>query len=473
MRVRPPIATDLAIGSEPVSATRFAVRPVAGGALAVGAAVGAAYTLSPLTMLFFLAAALAVSWATRGLTGSERRWVARALALAIALRVTAVAVLLLLTNPEGGQYNAFFPDARFVLDRSLWMVNLRHGVTIGPWYLSRTFEHYGDPTYSYALSLLQEFVGPSPYALNFLSVGAFIAGSIILHKLVRVSFGAVAALGGFVLLLFWPTSFAWSVSLLKESLQLALTAIALAGAVAGLRANTWRRRAGGIVAAAAALAIDASLRSAAAIILCLSIGVNLALLLVRTSRVAGVLMLGTIAVCVLTPQVRRTAVERTTAEVRGAASRHLGNVVMPGYSYRPLDDRFYAEGQYSPATMVAGEGARFLIRAAVDVLVVPTPWQIWSRSALLFLPQQLVWYVLVVLAVPGILVGFQRDVMLTLLLATYIASGIALIGPNNGNIGTLVRHRDMVVPFVGWFGALGACWTLSRISASPSWSASS
>jgi len=386
--------------------------------------------------------------------------------------VTAVALLLLLTNPAAGQYNSFFPDARFVLDRSLWMVNLRHGVTVGPWYLSRIFEHYGDPTYSYVLSLLQELVGPSPYALNFLSVGAFMAATIILHKLVRASFGAIAAFGGFALLLFWPTSFAWSVSLLKESLQLVLTAVALAGAVAGLRASTWLRRAGAIAAAAAALAIDASLRSAAAIILCLSIGISFAFLLVRTSRVAGVLMLGTIAVCVLTPQLRRTAVERTTSEIRGAASRHLGNVVMPGHSYRPLDDRFYVEGQYSPATMAAGEGARFLIRATADVLVVPTPWQIWSRSALLFLPQQLAWYVLVVFAVPGIVVGFQRDMMLTLLLATYIAVGIAIIGPNNGNIGTLVRHRDMVVPFVGWFGALGACWTLSKISLSPSWSAS-
>jgi len=40
------------------------------------------------------------------------------------------------------------------------------------------------------------------------------------------------------------------------------------------------------------------------------------------------------------------------------------------------------------------------------------------------------------------------------------------IGLSNGNVGTLVRHRDTVVPFIVWLSGLGAVsltgWLASR-----------
>jgi len=62
-------------------------------ATVVGVLVGAAYVLSPLTVLSVLAAAAIVMWAGRGLPGYERRWVHVLLITAIVLRILAVAAL--------------------------------------------------------------------------------------------------------------------------------------------------------------------------------------------------------------------------------------------------------------------------------------------------------------------------------------------------------------------------------------------
>jgi hypothetical protein len=40
--------------------------------------------------------------------------------------------------------------------------------------------------------------------------------------------------------------------------------------------------------------------------------------------------------------------------------------------------------------------------------------------------------------------------------AGLIGAGLAVIAMNSGNVGTMVRHRDTVVPFVVWLSALGA-----------------
>jgi len=53
-----------------------------------------------------------------------------------------------------------------------------------------------------------------------------------------------------------------------------------------------------------------------------------------------------------------------------------------------------------------------------------------------------------------------------LLLVSCIVVAAVPISLSNGNIGTLVRHRDTVVPFIVWLSGLGAVslagWLASR-----------
>ena len=94
-------------------------------------------------------------------------------------------------------------------------------------------------------------------------------------------------------------------------------------------------------------------------------------------------------------------------------------------------------------------------------MTVPLPWKAQSSAALAYLPEQIVWYLLAVLVPIGLPFAFRRDPIVTGLLlghALVIAAAVALTG---GNVGTLVRHRGLALPYLVWLSAVGAC-QLSR-----------
>lgn len=159
--------------------------------------------------------------------------------------------------------------------------------------------------------------------------------------------------------------------------------------------------------------------------------------------------------------LERPAVQEQLIEVtKQAARRHLGHVLTRGSSYRALDDEFYVNRPMN--TMTFDDATRFLARSAVAFVVEPLPWRGGSAVERLLLPQQLLWYGLVLFAVPGVVAGLRRDRLLTCLFLGTAVAGLVVIAPNSGNIGTLVRHRDMIVPFVVALGVLGATSVLGR-----------
>jgi hypothetical protein len=133
-------------------------------------------------------------------------------------------------------------------------------------------------------------------------------------------------------------------------------------------------------------------------------------------------------------------------------------VSVEGYSYRLLDDEYYDPKHDSGIDFSAlkpDEAARFALRGVAHFLTAPLPWNVVSRPALAFLPQQVAWYILVVLAVVGVGAGFRRDRVLTWLLVGNALVGGVTVALFGGNEGTFVRMRDSVVPVIVWLSALG------------------
>ena len=51
--------------------------------------------------------------------------------------------------------------------------------------------------------------------------------------------------------------------------------------------------------------------------------------------------------------------------------------------------------------------------------------------------------------------AWRRDPLLVSLLVGYVLPTAAVLALVNGNVGTLVRLRGLVTPFLVWIGALG------------------
>jgi hypothetical protein len=90
-------------------------------------------------------------------------------------------------------------------------------------------------------------------------------------------------------------------------------------------------------------------------------------------------------------------------------------------------------------------------------LTAPLPWNTPKLSQKLTIPDMLLWYVLAATALVGLVVAWPRW-RLFVLPVGYLVSIAILLAMLEGNVGTLFRHRAMLIPFTTIFSARGAVW---------------
>ena len=360
----------------------------------------------------------------------------------------------------------------YSLGRSLRTRNILLGAPASKLDYQIMFDTYAQTRYMSWLSWLQFAFGPSPYAVRLLNGVLFVGGGALLYRLARRGFGAVPALGGLAALLFLPSSLFWSVSLLKESVYFLCTVVAIAGAVLLVEPGPWRVRAGAAVLLAGGLWMLADLRPGAVALTGggLLLGLVVRWVLATPRRVA----VGALAVAVTGLVLARStsASARMLDALTAAAKQHTGHVFTVGHAYKTLDEKFYAKVD-TPSTsklaLTPAEAARYVVRSGVSFVTVPFPWQVATRSELAFLPEQLVWYLIVVMVCVGLRPAWRRDPLLAALLIGYVLPLAAALALINGNVGTLVRLRGLVTPFLIWIGALGCAVALERLVAGRRW----
>ena len=435
--------------------------PAVPTAIAVGALVGLVYTLSPLTVWFAVAATLIVRIATRGLPPREARLVGGLLVAAIVVRVLIIAALFQFGTPDHMWFNTFFGDEQYLLVRSL---RLRHFWIGSPLSLEAfldLFESYGWTSYLNVIAFVQMLVGPAPYGIHLLNAAFYLLATVVLHRVVRTSFGPVPAAATLLGTLFFPTLLIWSVSGLKESLNVLVVTCVIAATIAVFRAD-WRWRAPAALAVVAGLAVLRTLRAGAFEITVIGVAVGLVAGFItrRVWRIAVVV----VAVAVLVVPVARSGrvQEAALRLLRPAARMHMGHVFTRGHSYKLLDQGVYDTRRTD--AMDWSEGVRFVERAAVSVVLYPTPWDAQSQAELAYLPEQMLWYVILVTAAIGVVAGLRRDALVTSVFASYAATALMVVALNTGNVGTLVRHRSFALPFLIALGAVGVAALIGRLA---------
>src|SRR5207248_10371875 len=98
--------------------------------------------------------------------------------------------------------------------------------------------------------------------------------------------------------------------------------------------------------------------------------------------------------------------------VKVAAHQHWGHVQTPGWVYTLLDERYYLDVSTLDDLGFVDE-ARFLVRAVERYVTVPLPWEVKSTTALVYLPEQLIWYCVIALLPFGVFFSLRRDPLLT------------------------------------------------------------
>lgn len=427
-------------------------------AVVAGIVAGFAYTVSPSTGVVAVCLTLLFYWAQRGHTNGERRWLFGLLGTGLLVRC-GILVWFFYYGDSRDALPVLVGDEWLIKWRGLLAVQRALGRGLAPSDVYNMFEAYGRTSLMDIFAYWQLWLGRAPYGVHLLNLTFWYLGAVALYRASRRSFGTLPALGGLAILLYMPTLIIWSVSALKEPIYFCLTALAIAGSARLWTASSLVGRTLGVAVALVATVSIGPVRSIALFVTAggLAIAVFGWLATRRTW-----LALATAALMLLAGHrvLQRPDVQGQIMKAyRMASTAHLGNVRTDGYAYHLLDDRFYAYQGYDDPTLTItpDEAARFTVRAFVSFFVEPVPWRAASVASVAFLPQQMSWYLLALLAAPGVLAGWRRDSAFTWLLVGNIIVGAATVALFNGNVGTFVRFRDSVVTIICWLSALGGC----------------
>lgn len=428
--------------------------------LAAGLGLAVIYAASPL-FVFALAIALAlVASAGRNLATPERGRLLTILGIALAARLAFIGVLLVSGMPALNDLSvgALRGDDAYYVSRAIRARDIALGLTHGTYDYFIVSDEYGRTSYLQLLTFLQTLFGPAPYGMRAINAVLFVTGAYLLFRLTRAAYGATAALLGLAAVLFLPSLFVASTSLLKESAYFLATTVLLTMVIVALRHPRIAGKVAAIAIAAGCLWILDDLRRGALMMALAGIATAFGLLIImKTSRraIAGVVLAMIIAVVAwVQPAIHARAIDAITS----AAKTHAGHVFTTGHAYKLLDEGFYMHPGTPAAwslTLTDDQAARFLVRAARSFLFIPWPWEMVSKSELAFLPEHLIWLLIVAFTPIGLVAGWRRDRLVTALLIGFVLPTAAALAISNGNVGTLLRLRGLVSPYLIWLAVLG------------------
>ena len=390
------------------------------------------------------------------------------LTVAFVSRVVFIGILFVLGIPLHNDLSvgALAGDEAYNIARSLRMRDVLLGLAGSKYDYVVAYDEYGRTSYLAFLTVLQVLFGPVPYGIKVLNAAVFVAGAAVMYRLVRASYGDWPARFGVAILLFIPTLFYSSISGLKESAYLLTTATCLVATVHIVRGRTMVHKAVAVIAVISAVWLLSDLRRAGHLLALAGLATGAVIWFTLRARwrmitAAALVVAGSIAI-VAVPQLRKAAVGGLTE----AAKIHTGHVYTVGHYYALLDDGFYytpAAPSSSPLTLTPDHATRFVLRAVGAFVLTPLPWQMRSRSELAALPEQLLWYTLLAGLPLGFVAGWRRDPLLTALLTGYVVPTAAVIALTSGNVGTLMRLRGLLTPYLLWVSVLGYCVLLEWI----------
>lgn len=450
--------------------------PVAVACVA-GALVGALYTLSPMLVWFGVAMVPLFAWVGRGLGGRERTWVFALLGSAVALRLFALVIFYFVTRPVDGafvglmtlpddSFPVLIPDEWYLAHKARMLRYAALGIPLGGQEAAAISSPYGDASLFYVRAYLQLLLGEAPYTIRLFDTALYLAACVTLYRAVRPTFGALAALGGLAVVLFLPSLFIWSIASLKETPALFLTASSVGAALTAVRSRSLPVGVLAFAVVGVAVLSLASVRPGTDVIVGGGVMAGLmGTLLIRLIR-RPVLLSLTLVLCIAggAAALQRPDVQQWGSGLWSRAiGAHMGFVRTTGWNYKLLDPEFYirtATGvqlPLNPERLTPAATARYVLRGTASIVLFPLPWHARSPAALAYLPEQLAWYVLVGLAVVGVVSGLRLDASLTLVLAGVTAVGVVAIGLASGNMGTMIRHRGILMMLVPWLSSLGAC----------------
>jgi len=292
-------------------------------------------------------------------------------------------------------------------------------------------------SYDFWNAIVYFFTGKSPFSLIFINCLAGSLAIVLIYHITRQLYNEKAAKISAILTAFWPSLFMWSIQNLKEPLSILLIAI-LIWAVLQLKARF--RFYSLFILILASLALKELRMVFFLMFYAVVFPISLALFLWKKNRVLFIFLLllaGAGLAVVIKSYSDYGSLLEYVKYMRTV--RAYGNTAF----LSNLDIT-------NPLTFVF-----FTPIAVLIAWLAPFPWQMGSMSQVAVMPEMLLYYALLPVMFLGWSFVMKHKLKEGGIIPVYIFIMMLVLAFIEGNIGTLFRHRAMVLPFMFVLAGIG------------------
>lgn len=396
--------------------------------------------LLPLLTLTPVGVAVLVWLAGKLSESHDRQLVFRLMAAGLALRL-GLALIVHFHLPEW----FFAPDQVTYSDVGWRTLQYHRGLGAIPRQIQNTMEvgHF------YWNALLFLIFGYAPLAPKIVNAFVGTASALVAYRLAGELAGKDAARYALALAMFFPSMVLWSALNLRDPIVLLIT-LALFLSAIRLRVRPSGKSFFGLLLGISFLVLFRDYMAVMVVF-----GILGSTLITRARGLPANLLIGgaLFAVAAFAYQQFGLGSEWIESASFEAINLQRGNLAVGRTAFQPGVD-----------VSTPLRGIQYLPLGLAFFLFSPFPWQLGSLLSIMTLPEQVVWYGLVPVALVGVrhLIRARYDVIVPVLLFLGITTGIyALV---EGNAGTAYRHRAQILIFFLVFAAVGMAVRKARRS---------
>ena len=344
----------------------------------------------------------------------------------------------------------FIGDSAFTSLRSWWLSQIWHDKIKHDWFTSGLQEHSPHDYHFYLYAIFYYLFGFSQLAAKFINSLFSVGTAILIYYIAKDVFNRRVAKVAAILSAFFPTIILWSVTALKEPISSFLFVLAIFSTqrfiflkktrylflVAISFANFFIRYQFGIF-----------------IILVSLICLFISFLRSKFLRLTIIMVIFAIMIIPTAREKINSLESKLINRINILVGMQRGSSSAGSSAYRIYPEnleRVSSVKQLFSLSFVFSVAKGFIV-----FLLAPFPWSISSKLQLVTYPQVVLWYFLLGFALLGIAYALRYNFKKSIFVLFFLFSSALLSGMASGNIGSAMRHRDIITPLFLLFSAVG------------------
>lgn len=312
---------------------------------------------------------------------------------------------------------------------------------------------------TYVIGILYAIFGYVPLMMKLINSAFSVFTGVMIYFIGKEIFNPKIGKISMTLVIFLPSIFIYSITALKDTIVIfLLTAIIwLMMKFQKSKNLLW------LILPLVAAVILRDLRKPIIIYPLLMLIASILLLSLRIGilKKCFIIILASIVLLSIPPVVK---IIKTNLHPDKLFSIHIGYINTPGNNYKIFPDRCYYGSQLVGIGPKEITGA--FVKGIFHLLYEPLPYRVNNITLLFAFPQTFLLYLFMPFVVGGLIIGLRHRSYQMIPLAMYLIIFIPLMAISSGNVGTVFRHRDMLMPFLIILGTAG-CYAMLRRNNSP------